>query len=179
MTARKRKFVAGGAVALAVCGIGVLLATVVLRPHRSQSLSEFQVRAARRAYDGAPPVIPHPPLGSACTNCHTETPREFPGVGIAPPNPHLKTAGLSEASRCRQCHVFAVTGELFATNSFEGLEQKPRRGNRLYPHAPPVMPHHVFMREDCLSCHSGPGVRQEIRCTHPDRINCVQCHVLP
>jgi hypothetical protein len=69
-----------------------------------------KVRAARRAYDGAPPVIPHPPLSGTCTTCHGSAAVEVPGVGLAPPNPHLKTPGLSEKSRCRQCHVFTATG---------------------------------------------------------------------
>ena len=29
-----------------------------------------EVRAERRLYDGAPPVIPHRPLGADCTACH-------------------------------------------------------------------------------------------------------------
>ena len=32
---------------------------------------------------------------------------------------------------------------------------------------------------DCLARHAGPSARQEIRCTHPDRTNCLQCHALP
>lgn len=179
MNARRWKFIAGGVGALALCGVGVCFGIGMLRPHRSESLSDFQLRAVRRAYDGAPPVIPHPPLGGACTNCHADTPREVPGIGTAPPNPHLKTPGLGEACRCRQCHVFAVTPELYVTNTFEGIQQKPRGGDRLYTHAPPVIPHHVFLREDCLACHAGLGARQEIRCTHPDRINCLQCHARP
>src|SRR5438309_206520 len=53
--------------------------------------SESQRRSARRAYDRAPPVIPHPRLGGACIHCHGDTGRELPGIGWAPPNPHLKT----------------------------------------------------------------------------------------
>jgi cytochrome c-type protein NapB len=99
------------------------------------------------------------------------------GVGFAPPSPHDSTAGMSTLSRCTQCHVFATTKDVFATNNFRGVQQDMRRGSRLYPHAPPVMPHAVFMRENCTSCHAGLAAREEIRCTHPDRVRCQQCHV--
>ena len=31
--------------------------------------------------------------------------------------------------------------------------------------------------QNCLSCHTGPGSREEIRTTHPERTRCMQCHV--
>ncbi len=47
------------------------------------------------------------------------------------------------------------------------------------PHylAPPVIPHQLLMRENCAACHTGPAAREEIRCTHPERVRCAQCHV--
>ncbi|MBX7105162.1 MAG: nitrate reductase cytochrome c-type subunit [Gemmataceae bacterium] len=134
------------------------------------------VRADRRAYDGAPPVIPHKPLGGACVTCHAAIARAVPGVGVAPPNPHLKTPGLSDMSRCQQCHVFQTDTTVFVASKFEPLMQQVVPGERLYPHAPPVIPHHLFMREDCAMCHSSTAGRPEIRCTHPERSNCLQCH---
>ena len=145
-------------------------------PPNAVVAKSLELRALRRAYDGAPPVIPHPPLGAACQTCHAQEAREVPGVGLALPNPHLKTVGLGDHVRCQQCHVFqTVTTELVA-NRFTPLAQTFRAGERLYPGAPPVIPHHVFMREDCATCHSGPATRPEIRCSHPERLNCVQCH---
>lgn len=134
-------------------------------------------RSARRAYDGAPPVIPHPRLGASCIECHTATGKVVPGCGFAPANPHQNTAGLSETANCRQCHVFQRTDELFAETEFVGLAQTFTGGDRLYSTAPPVIPHRIFMRENCLACHSGPAAREEIRCSHPQRANCRQCHV--
>jgi cytochrome c-type protein NapB len=138
--------------------------------------NQFQVRAARRAYDGAPPVIPHQPLSGACTDCHTSAGRNLPGLGMAPANPHLHTEGLSASSRCQQCHVFRKSDDLFVETTFRGLAQWPRRGERLYAHAPPVIGHHVFLREDCNACHSGQAARREIVCSHPERARCLQCH---
>lgn len=136
-------------------------------------------RALRRAFDGAPPVIPHAPMGANCTSCHNERGVEVPGVGFAPPSPHEATSGMSAMSRCQQCHVFRNEKAEFVTNSFAGLLQDLRKGERLYPGAPPVVPHPTFMRENCLACHSGPAAREEIRCSHPERSRCLQCHASP
>lgn len=135
------------------------------------------LRAARRAYDGAPPVIPHPTFNISCIACHTDQGMFVPDVGFAPATPHLETPGLSRASNCRQCHVFRETDQSWAASDFEGRSQDLRRGARMYPHAPPVIPHPVFMREACAACHAGPAAREELRCSHPDRLRCAQCHV--
>jgi cytochrome c-type protein NapB len=73
--------------------------------------------------------------------------------------------------------VFQTTTDTLVTNDFQAFPQDLRKGDRLYAHAPPVIPHGVFMREDCAACHDGVAARPEIRCTHPERLNCVQCHV--
>lgn len=135
------------------------------------------VRALRRAYDGAPPVIPHDPVGAACIQCHDEDGLAVPDLGFAPPCPHEATRGLSALSNCRQCHVYQATEAVFVANQFRGVPQDLRRGKRLNEFAPPVMPHPVFMRENCHACHDGPAAREEIRCPHPERTNCRQCHV--
>ncbi len=133
-------------------------------------------RAERRMYDGAPPVIPHGELGAACTACHDVRGVAVEGLGFAPPSPHEITAGLSATSRCRQCHVPRQTDQLFRRNSFAGAPQDLRSGPRLHPLAPPVIPHPVFMRENCGACHDGPAAREEVRCSHPERTRCLQCH---
>ena len=135
------------------------------------------LRAERRAYDGAPPVVPHEDFGLTCTECHDREGMEIEGVGYAPPSPHEATLGMSAMSRCRQCHVFAVTDGVFVANAFTGLRQDLRRGQRLNPLAPPTLPHKAFMRENCTACHAGPAAREEIRTSHPARTRCRQCHV--
>jgi len=139
--------------------------------------SAAMVRAELRAYDGAPPVIPHMGFGMTCTECHNPIAIEVPGIGLAPPYPHDGTLGLSGLSRCRQCHVFARTAGVFVANGFVGLPQDLRHGQRLNEIAPPTIPHKVFMRENCLACHGGATAREEIRTTHPERVQCRQCHV--
>ncbi len=135
------------------------------------------VRAERRAFDGAPPVVAHESFGMSCSECHDTHGRDVDGVGFAPPSPHESTAGMSAISRCQQCHVFQNTDSVFVANRFAGLRQDLRRGDRLNALAPPVMPHKTFMRDNCVACHSGPAAREEIRTDHPERARCQQCHV--
>lgn len=139
--------------------------------------SAASVRAARRAYDGAPPTVPHGNLGIDCASCHNERGMAVEDLGFAPPSPHALTAGMSEISRCRQCHVDAGTAEPFVDNGFEPLRQDLRRGRRHHPYAPPTLPHRTLMRENCQACHTGPAAREAIRTTHPERPRCRQCHV--
>lgn len=130
-------------------------------------------RAARRAYAGAPPTIPHPVDANqveACYACHGQG-REVDGL-IAPRISHQRY------TNCTQCHAQAGTPgpgpELPVANLFAG-DQGPSAGIRAYPGAPPQMPHPTTMREDCTSCHGLLGGKG-MRTSHPWRMNCVQCH---
>ena len=172
--------------------VGILVATIAaggchrLLPSSDESadrvtvtLTASDVRADRRLYDGAPPVIPHKPLNITCTECHTSSGKQAPPLGFAPANPHAATKGVSGTSYCQQCHVFRRDEQTFQNleNDFAGLRQQFATADRLYPGAPPVIPHRLFMRENCTSCHSGPAARPEIVCKHTERTNCRQCHV--
>ncbi len=142
---------------------------------KEEALAE---RAARRAYDGAPPTIPHPVRqqeANACMACHED------GLNargrLATPLPHDSYVS------CTQCHVVSqapMPGEAlapdatFAQNSFVGIAS-PTEGPRAWSIAPPQVPHHTQMRGECLSCH-GPMGRQPLQSSHPDRQSCEQCH---
>jgi nitrate reductase cytochrome c-type subunit len=139
--------------------------------------SSGAVRAARRLYDGAPPVIPHSDFGAVCSSCHDTEGIFVKGVGFAPASPHENTGKANSTIRCRQCHVGVLDEGLFVGNNFVGLPQSIRAGGRLYEGAPPTIPHQNLMRENCVACHSGPGARAEIVTTHPERTRCRQCHV--
>ena len=152
-------------------------ATTAVDPETGAVKTAAPVRAQRRAYDGAPPVIGHPPMGASCTACHNERGMQVEGVGFAPPSPHANTLDPSNVSRCEQCHVYARVDGVFRENSFAGLPQDLRKGPRLNPLAPPVIPHQVLMRENCAACHAGTAAREEIRTPHPERTRCTQCHV--
>ena len=136
------------------------------------------VRASRRAFAGAPPVIPHPPLTGTCNSCHTpDGGRVVPSVGIAPANPHTQTPGMSIDSRCKQCHVFDHSDDMFVDSEFVALSASRPKADQAHSSAPPVNPHNLFMREDCNACHAGPAARPEIQCRHSERLRCQQCHV--
>lgn len=139
--------------------------------------SAAAVRAGRRAYDGAPPTIPHDNFGMSCEACHSGQGQSVPGVGFAPASPHEGTAMAGATARCRQCHVFVTDERLFVASEFVGLEQDLRPGERATPGAPPTIPHRMLMRENCVACHAGPGAREGIRTSHPERWRCRQCHV--
>jgi len=133
-------------------------------------------RASLRAYDGAPPVIPHRPIeGARCEVCHDKVGREIPGLGIAPASPHDETPGMS-ASRCRQCHVYVEARDVFVATTFPKWYTGTPAGSRPHAHAPPIAPHRAFMHEDCNTCHAGKAARAEIRTTHPERGRCASCH---
>ncbi|GAA4272838.1 nitrate reductase cytochrome c-type subunit [Aquimarina gracilis] len=130
-----------------------------------------------RAYYGAPPFIPHPVKeemsigGNTCLQCHQKGGFVPKFNTYAPITPH------PEMINCRQCHVKKTSEALFAQNNF-AKTQAPKVGvNNALPGSPPMIPHQIQMRENCLSCHAGPAAPKEIRVTHPERINCMQCHV--
>lgn len=134
-------------------------------------------RAERRAFDGAPPVVPHKPLKADCITCHTVSGKQVPQMGFAPANPHSNTTMTGSTQNCRQCHVFRWTDEEFVESMFVGIPQTITNGSRAYPGAPPMIPHSELMRQNCLACHAGPSARKEIVCSHTTRTNCQQCHL--
>ncbi len=152
-------------IALAVVA---MLTTLVLvadpRPDRSG-------REGRRAFDGAPPVVPHEAFGD-CTDCHYEEGTEVPDIGFAPASPHRNLS-----MRCEQCHVLRTTDELFVASRFEPVRSGDRREAGTGLGEPPVIPHDTVLRGNCAGCHAGDWSREWLRTTHPERVRCQQCHV--
>lgn len=156
----------------------VLLLSVACGDHEPAAIARSTgERATTRAYDGAPPPIPHDGSIGSCVTCHDDDGAAIAGVGVAPASPHGAVAATGTMQRCRQCHVPTETRALFVASRFTGLPQGPWKGSRATPGAPPTIPHTLQLRENCLACHSGPAARAEIRTTHPERIRCRQCHV--
>ena len=142
----------------------------------AQALEE---RREHRAYEGAPPTVPHPVAetgATECMACHGDGLR-IDGERLATPMSH------EYMTNCTQCHVPEAPGlaipdarydELPVDNAFAGLERWGE-GDRAYPGAPPTSPHPTNMREDCMSCH-GTVARPGLRTTHPWKTQCTQCH---
>jgi cytochrome c-type protein NapB len=136
-------------------------------------LEALSIRAELRAFNGAPPTIPHEieQISSVdCLRCHGEGPQA--DEKGAPKVPHGFLAN------CTQCHVETESEYLFgeepSSNTFEGMAA-PRGGSRAYVGAPPLVPHSTIMRSNCLSCH-GPFGLAAMQTSHPERGNCLQCH---
>ncbi|MCX7868042.1 MAG: hypothetical protein N2438_13150 [Limisphaera sp.] len=132
-------------------------------------------RSSTRAFWGAPPLMPHAFAGDRdgryCLECHAREDRIEKRQRAIAPVPH------AEFTQCQQCHVSGVQRDLppFRENVFTG-RTPPGKGSRAHPWAPPTVPHGLFMRENCLSCH-GPAGHQRIATSHPWRSQCLQCHV--
>ncbi|MCB0759914.1 MAG: cytochrome C [Flavobacteriales bacterium] len=130
---------------------------------------------ANRAYYGAPPYIPHEVVDEIsigadnCLKCHKNGGWVPKFEAYAPVVPH------PEKTSCRQCHVTNKSEGVFKVNEFQGA-RAPQLSITALPGSPPAIPHALFMRENCLSCHAGPSTPSEIRVSHPERVNCRQCH---
>ena len=131
-----------------------------------------------RAYHGAPPSIPHPVEneidmgGNSCLKCHENGGFVNTFQAYAPVTPH------PEKINCRQCHVVQKTLTVFKGTAWKGADAPVAGTNAALTGSPPIIPHDIQLRENCLACHAGPSAPREIRVSHPERINCRQCHVL-
>jgi len=134
----------------------------------------IEQRATLRAFEGAPPVIPHAIAGvniGTCRACH--------GEGIRAGDKVARMTSHTQLTNCTQCHVEAASPHLGddagPINTFVGIRPGGYGGTRAYTGAPPVMPHSVFMRTHCVSCHGEFGY-DGWRPDHLSRTNCIQCH---
>lgn len=131
-----------------------------------------------RAYHGAPPSIPHDvaderSMGeNSCLKCHQD------GGFVTKYNAYTPVTPHPEYENCRQCHVPQKTNKLFKGTNFVKIAAPKVGVNKALVSSPPVIPHQIQLRENCLSCHAGPSAPKEIRVSHPERVNCRQCHVL-
>ncbi len=134
-------------------------------------------RARRRAFDGAPPVVPHPvrPGGAPeCVACHLD--------GFALAGRRASVIPHRIFASCTQCHVSSAPslgvaaggGPAAVPTSFVGLASSGA-GETAYEGAPPAVPHSTWMRERCDSCHGADG-RAALKTPHKERRSCLQCH---
>ena len=152
---------------------------------KSEALND---RLRTRAFDGAPPAIPHPVdqrTAESCLACH--------GNGMMLAGKIATKMSHPLMANCTQCHVEqassmppamvskqtvesdGLSAQWPPHNSFDGVK-RAGPGTRLLAGLPPTIPHALHMREDCMSCH-GLIARPGIRTTHPWLQNCRQCHV--
>ncbi|WDE96242.1 hypothetical protein PQO03_11040 [Lentisphaera profundi] len=138
---------------------------------KARSIKEYY---KRRAYPGAPPHIPHPvskemQLTQNCNVCHEKGGYAPQFSSFTPVTPH------PEYKNCLQCHGLNEANDLFKGSEWEKIDP-PKLKQSALPGGPLQIPHSLQLRENCQACHSGPAALIEIRCPHPERVNCVQCH---
>jgi cytochrome c-type protein NapB len=133
----------------------------------------LESRQKNRAFNGAPPTVPHElneMTSAGCLACHARGQR----------TESLRIPRMSHPlfANCTQCHVGGsaapARGAEFRANHFVGLAA-PESGPQAFPGGPPGIPHSTWMRGDCLACH-GPTGHRGIATTHAERQNCQQCH---
>ncbi len=146
-----------------------------ITPSEEEKIASSKIRASRRAFNGAPPIIPHAVENTndaACYACHAG--------GVRLTGFHASVMSHGFLSNCTQCHAPIAPApfqHLDATveSGFVGLPA-PQQGHRAYPGAPPTIPHSRWMRERCNACHGGSQGWAGMESTHPWRTNCTQCH---
>ncbi len=149
-----------------ICCVGLFIAC---GSANDEQLYGKYARAELRYYAYAPPLIPHKVLNRDCLDCHKEGLVVQGYRAPATPHPQLLT--------CEQCHVRAPEEiPLFQENSFVGPQETPSL-KQIQPSGPPLLPHRVFMRENCAACHNDSSRTEIVQTTHPDRLNCTQCHI--
>lgn len=129
---------------------------------------------ALRAYAGAPPIVPHEIDADvfrtqSCNICHERGGFVAKFNAYAPVTPHPQYAN------CLQCHARSGEG-LFVETDWQS-SKKPVLHRPALPGNPPPIPHTLQLRDNCLACHAGPAAVPEVRTSHPERLNCRQCHV--
>ena len=135
--------------------------------YRTQRCKVCHERGGYVARFGAyAPVTPHPEFGE-CLQCHVP---EAMSVGVAQPD---RTGDVV----CRQCHVDPDRKPPSLVSLDWVPLAWPALDTRAFPGGPPVTPHYLQLRGDCLACHAGPAAVRELRTRHPERSNCRQCHV--
>lgn len=147
----------------------------VIKPSEEAKLQSTLTRASRRAFNGAPPIIPHVVEGTndaACYACH--------GEGKRIENQVANRMSHGFLANCVQCHAPPPPKPFTDFDSevqttFVGLPA-PLNGERAFPGAPPTIPHSTWMRDQCLACHGGNVGWAGLESTHPWRTNCLQCH---
>jgi cytochrome c-type protein NapB len=146
-----------------------------IKPSQEEKLKSTRTRASRRAFNGAPPIIPHAverTSDAACYACHGQ------GMRIEDRVANRMSHGF--LANCLQCHApppptpFANV-DAAVDNTFVGLPA-PMQGERAFPGAPPTIPHSTWMRDQCLACHGNKAGWSGLESTHPWRTSCQQCH---
>ena len=151
------------------CAVAV---TGLVAPAAAAKRSSLAERAARRAYYGAPPIIPHEiPVEDVgpkvCLSCHLRGGYVAKWDAFAPLTPH------PDWQSCWQCHVPRSGAKPFRGNDFAPLTP-PELPTSALPGAPPPIPHEVQRRTNCTACHNSHASPDPLKSDHTERQHCRQ-----
>jgi hypothetical protein len=168
------------------------------RPAHPRTMATYR---SLRAFPGAPPRIPHGLTAdefrsTGCNSCHERGGFSARFEAYAPVTPHPELADCLQChtandaltgialphaapdAHCRQCHAPGPARPPYSALDWQPLAWPKLQGpDSAKP--PPVIPHDLQLRSNCLSCHMGVAAPAEIRTDHPERANCRQCHLAP
>jgi cytochrome c-type protein NapB len=153
-----------------------------------------------RAYPGAPPRIPHALSPDefrtgVCASCHERGGYSLRFAAYVPVTPHpdlgmclqchvgddgvmgLASAAADPNSRCPLCHGPTGGAPRPEASANWPMSVWPTLPPRTVGQWPPPIAHDLQLRGNCLACHGGPAAVAELRTSHPERVNCRQCHV--
>lgn len=180
---------------------GMMAIALAARREREAHPRTLKTMRYLRAYPGAPPRIPHELTADefrtgACLTCHERGGYSRRFAAYVPVTPHpwngaclqchvgadelMAVSPVSQDSnrRCHQCHGAGGRPRAAAETSIDWRTTAwPQLAPRTPGRTPPPIPHDLQSRGNCLACHAGPAAVAEIRTTHPERADCLQCHV--
>ncbi|MCB1159715.1 MAG: nitrate reductase cytochrome c-type subunit [Leptospiraceae bacterium] len=143
------------------------------KSEKEAKLDSFrEKRYTNRAYEGAPPTIPHSVEEwgrENCLSCHEEGKAAREGK-LAKVTPHAFQLS------CRQCHVPSVSNSQFQKTDFVGYRLTGVL-NKVQALSPPYIPHRLQDRKNCIACHLSESSPEILKPAHGLRVNCLQCHV--
>ena len=168
-------------------------------PPRAAHPRTLATYRALRSYPGAPPRVPHGLTPNefrtgGCTTCHERGGFSQRFGAYVPVTPHpemgqclqchvgngqlmaIALPSTDSSARCRQCHALGGSRWTDATLNWAPMAW-PQVAATGRQGEPPVIPHALDTRANCLACHAPPSAVAEIRTTHPERAACRQCHL--
>jgi len=139
-------------------------------------------RESLRAYEGAPPVIPHSinrTTSDYCLVCHEKgVIFEAEAVVMNQKNAQAKITPHPQWVNCIQCHGLRIDDSKFRKNKFMPyrITSTPFTKTKDNEGTPPAMPHMLQNHDNCIVCHLSKTAYATIIPEHGETEGCPLCH---